>query len=168
LLIPAGRHTSGNSAPAGRLTSIRKMTLTGNIQEITNKRDSRHQDITLQVDKVEYITSRKDGNFFQDFDYEDVLDTPLLLTGDCLARSDKKYAEPGEIVFQVYDKVGEDYVLNEQKDLVVTMEYIEEDDLTILTSVSYSVRVSNDEFQQIKRDRNKDKMTKLRKNKKRR
>jgi hypothetical protein len=59
-------------------------------------------------------------------------------------------------------------VLNEQKDLVVTMEYIEEDDLTILTSVSYSVRVSNDEFQQIKRDRNKDKMTKLRKNKKRR
>ena len=143
------------------------MTSTGNILDITTKRDSRHQHIALQVDKVEYITSRKDGHFFQDFDYVDVLDTPLVLTGDCLARVSKK-EEPGEYEFKVFDKVREEYVLNDQKHLVITMEYIEEDDLTIVTSVSYSVRVSNEEFQQIKRDKNKEKMLKKRKERKRR
>jgi hypothetical protein len=143
------------------------MTLTGNILDITPKRDSRHKDIELRVDEVEYVTSRKDGNFFQDFDFVDTLDTPLVLTGDCLARTDKKYDDPGEYTFQVFDKVGDEYVLNDHKHLVITMEYIEEDDLTILTSVSYSVKVSNEEFQQVKRDRNKEKMIKKRKEKKR-
>jgi hypothetical protein len=134
------------------------MTLTGNILDITGKRDDRHQDIQLRVDQVEYITSRKDGHFFQDFEYVDVLDTPLVLTGDCLARDTKKYMDPGEYAFQVFDKVNQEYVLNPLKQLVVTMEYIEEDDLTILTSVSYSVTVSNEEFTRIKTERNKDKM----------
>jgi hypothetical protein len=111
---------------------------------------------------VEYITSRKDGHFFQEFDYVDELDTPLLITGDCLARADKKYEEPGEYTFQVFDKVGEDYVLNDRKQLVITMEYIEEEDLTILTSVSYSVTVSNEEFNQIKKEKNKEKALKKR------
>jgi hypothetical protein len=134
------------------------MTLTGNILEITSKRDNRHHDIALRVDQVEYITSKKDGHFFQDFEFTDILDTPLVLTGDCLARADKKYVEPGEYAFQVFDKIGEEYVLNDRKQLVITMEYIEEDDLTILTSVSYSVSVSNEEFIEIKTARNKDKM----------
>ena len=97
----------------------------------------------------------------------DVLDTPLVLTGDCLVRVSKK-EEPGEYEFKVFDKVQEEYVLNDQKHLVITMEYIEEDDLTIVTSVSYSVRVSNEEFQQIKRDKNKEKMLKKRKERKHR
>lgn len=144
------------------------MTLTGNIRDITTKRDSRHRDIALQVDKVEYVTSRKDGHFYQDFDYVDVLDVPLVLTGDCLARDPKQQEEPGEYTFLVFDKVGEDYVRNEQKRLEVTMEYVEEEGLTLLTSLTYTVMVSNEEFQQIKRDRNKEKMARKRKEKKRR
>lgn len=143
------------------------MTLTGNLLEITRKRDSRHQDIQLLVDKVEYITSRKDGHFFQDFEYVDELDTPLLITGDCLARADKKQEEPGEYAFQVFDKVGDDYVRNDRKQLVITMEHIEEEDLTILTSVSYSVTVSNQDFNQIKKEKNKEKALNKRKGSKR-
>lgn len=144
------------------------MRLTGDIRDITQKRDSRHRDIALTVDRIEYLTSRKDGHFFQDFDYQDELDAPLVLTGDCLARSDKKLWEPGEYAFQVYDKVGEDYVLNDRKHLLVALEYIEEDDLTILRSARYSVTVSNEEFQQIKTSRNKDKMSQRKKDKRRR
>lgn len=144
------------------------MRLTGDIREITHKRDSRHRDIALTIDRIEYLTSKKDGHFFQDFDYVDELDTPLVLTGDCLARSDKKLWEPGEYAFQVYDKAGEDYVRNDSKHLLVALEYIEEDDLTILRSAKYSVTVSNQEFQQIKTSRNKDKMSQRRKDKKRR
>lgn len=142
------------------------MTLTGNILDITQKRDSRHQDIRLEVDKIEYLTSRKDGHFFQDFEYVEELDTPLVLTGDCLARTDKNFLDPGEYEFLVYDKVGEEYVLNESKQLVITMEYVEEEDLTILSSVYYSVRVSNREFEQIKKEKNREKMQKKRKNNK--
>jgi hypothetical protein len=138
------------------------MTLTGNILGITHKRDNRHKDIQLLVDKVEYITSRKDGHFFQDFDYVEALDTPLLITGDCLARDDSKYMEPGEYAFQVYDKVGDDYVRNESKQLVISMEYIEEEDLSILASVTYSVTVSNEEFNKLKRNKNKEKVLKRR------
>jgi hypothetical protein len=144
------------------------MTLTGNILNITTKRDSSHREVALQVDKVEYITSRKDGHFFQDFDFVDVLDTPLVLTGDCLARVDNKKEAPGEYEFKIFDKVGQEYVRNAQKHLLITMAYIEEDNLTILTSVSYSVRVSNEEFQQIKRDKNKEKMLKKRRERKHR
>ena len=133
------------------------MTLTGNILQITSKRDNRHKDIQLLVDKVEYITSRKDGHFFQDFAYEETLDTPLRLTGDCLARAEKKYTEPGEYIFQVYDKVGEEYVLDNRKQLVVYLEYIEEEDLHVLTSLSYSITVSNAEFDQIKKEKNREK-----------
>jgi hypothetical protein len=147
-----------------RLAYIKKpMTLTGNILQITNKRDSRHRDIQLLVDKVEYITSRKDGHFFQDFEFVEELDTPLVLTGDCLARSDKKYVEPGDYAFQVFDKVGEDYVLNDRKQLVISMEHIEEEELTILTSVTYSVTVSNEDFNRIKKEKNKEKVLKKRK-----
>jgi hypothetical protein len=150
------------------LATNKIMTLTGNILEITSKRDNRHQAIKLQVDQVEYITSRKDGHFFQDFEYVHPLDTPLVITGDCLARSTNKYTGPGEYVFQVFDKVGDAYVLNEQKELVITMEHIEEENLTILTSVAYSVRVSNQEFNQIKKDKNKEKMLQKRKDRKHR
>lgn len=142
------------------------MTLTGDILSITNKRDSRHRDIQLLVDKVEYITSRKDGHFFQDFEYVEELDAPLLITGDCLARDDKKYAEPGEYIFWVFDKVGQEYVRNDRKQLVITLEHIAEEDLTILSSVNYSITVSNAEFNQIKKEKNKEKMVKKRRDQK--
>jgi hypothetical protein len=144
------------------------MALTGNILDITTKRDNRHQAIALEVDEVEYITSRKDGHYFQDFDYVDVLTSPLVITGDCLARAADRSLDQGEYAFQVFDKTGEEYVLNPQKHLVVSLEYVEEDDLTILTSVYYTVTVTNEEFQQIKRDKNKEKMLRQRKDKKHR
>jgi hypothetical protein len=165
------RTASGSPVKAAwlrHLATNKIMTLTGNILEITNKRDDRHQNIKLQVDQVEYITSRKDGHFFQDFEYVHTPDTPLVITGDCLARSTNKYTEPGEYLFQVFDKVGDAYVLNEKKELVITMEHIEEEGLTIMTSATYSVRVSNEEFNQIKKDKNKEKMLKKRKDRKHR
>lgn len=131
------------------------MRLTGNIQHIKAKRDSANIGIEIHLDKIEYVTHRKDGKYYQPFDFEDILDTPLVITGDCLARISSKQLEEGEYEFQVYDKVGEEYVLNPNKELALTITYDFDSDLTILTEVYYTVTVSNDEFKQLKSDRSK-------------
>ncbi|WP_439882623.1 hypothetical protein ACSX1A_05520 [Pontibacter sp. MBLB2868] len=144
------------------------MRLTGNIQQIKNKRDDNNSEIILQVDQIEYITHKKDGRFYQPFDFVDELDTPIIITGDRLARITGKHLEEGEHEFAVYDKTPEGYELNENKKLHLTTTYDFDTDLTILRFIDYTVTVSNEEFQQIKRDRseaNKAKKSKARKNK---
>ena len=140
------------------------MKLIGDIQRIKNKRDSQHQDIEIHLDQIEYITHRKDGRFYQPFEFVDVLDTPLVITGDCLSRAPKTDFEEEDHVFYVYDKTGDTYTRNENKSLTLTLIYVEEADQTILNSGTYSITVPNAEFDQIKRDRSKDK--KLNKGKK--
>ncbi|MBC5773027.1 hypothetical protein H8S95_03040 [Pontibacter sp. KCTC 32443] len=131
------------------------MRLTGNIHDIKAKRDDANKGIELQLDKIEYITHRKDGKYYQPFDFVDELDKPLVITGDCLARVSSKQLEEGEYEFQVYDKVGDEYVLNPNKELALTVTYDFDADLTILTEIYYTVTVSNEEFKQIKTERNK-------------
>lgn len=132
------------------------MKLTGNILDIKTKRDSRNAGVELQIDRVQYITHKKDGKYYQPFDFVDELDTPLVITGDCLARSATKHLEEGEYDFQVYDKTGDEYELNENKFLSVLMIYDEEEQQSILSSVEYTVTVSNDEFKQLKSERSKE------------
>lgn len=131
------------------------MRLKGNIQDIKGKRDSNNKGIEIHLDKIEYITHRKDGKYYQPFDLVVDLDVPLVITGDCLARVSSKQLEEGEYEFQVYDKVGDDYVLNPNKELALTITYDYDADLTILTEVYYTVTVSNEEFKQIKAERQK-------------
>jgi hypothetical protein len=142
------------------------MELKGNILRIKNKRDNQHRDIEIHVDKIEYITHKKDGRFYQAFDYVDILDTPLIITGDCLSRAPKTDFEAEDYVFHVFDKIGDTYILNENKRLVLTLVYVEEAEQTILNTGTYSVTVSNEEFDQIKRDRSKEKKSNKRKVKK--
>ncbi|QCR22572.1 hypothetical protein [Pontibacter sp. SGAir0037] len=136
------------------------MKLIGDIGRIKATRDSQNQDIEVHIDKVEYITSKKDGKYFQEFNYIDELDTPLILTGDCLALIVDKNAAEGEYDFKVYDKNGDDYELNSFKVLYLTTAYDFDADLTILTSVDYTVTVSNDAYKQMKAERNKEKKKK--------
>lgn len=140
------------------------MELTGNILRIKNKRDSRQQDIAIHIDRIEYITHKKDGRFYQPFAYEDILNSPLIITGDCLARAPNTDFEEEAYAFRVYDKNGDTYTLNENKHLILNLVYVEEAEQNILNSGTYSVTVTNAEFDQIKRDRSKDK--KLNKGKK--
>lgn len=130
------------------------MRLTGNIRQIKNSRDSRNSDVAVYITTVEYITHKKDGKYFQPFDFVEELDTPLVITGDCLALSNQKHVEEGEYGFDVYDKTGDEYELNENKHLSLTVDYDYDANVTILTSASYTVTVSNEEFKQIKDDRN--------------
>ena len=136
------------------------MRLIGNIQNIKHSRDNRNKDIEVHISTVEYITQKKDGRFFQPFDYVDELETPLIITGDCLARTDNKHLEEGEYEFKVYDKAGEDYELNPNKYLSLSTAYDFDADVTILTSLYYTVTVSNEEFEQIRKERNKAKKQK--------
>lgn len=131
------------------------MRLTGNIRQIKNTRDSRNSDVAVHIDKVEYITQKKDGKYYQDFDFVDELDTPLVITGDCLALVHAKQVEEGEYEFQVFDQAGDDYELNEHKHLSLTVTYDYDDNVTILTSASYTVTVTNEEFKQMKSERSK-------------
>ncbi|PRY10190.1 hypothetical protein CLV24_115107 [Pontibacter ummariensis] len=131
------------------------MRLTGNLRDIKTQRDDQLQDIVLHIDKVEYLTQKKDGKYFQPFEFVDELDTPLVITGDRLSRTDTKHLEEGEHEFNVYDKVDGAYELNPNKHLSVTTEYDFDLDLTILTSVSYVVTVSNEEFTEIKQEKHK-------------
>ncbi|AKD03999.1 hypothetical protein POKO110462_12725 [Pontibacter korlensis] len=131
------------------------MKLKGNLQDIKTSRDSGNKEIEIHIDRVEYLTHKKDGKYFQPFNFEDDLDTPLVITGDCLARIPNKHLEEGEYEFEVYDKVGEGYELNPNKELAVTATYDFDLDLTILTEAYYTVTVSNEEFKQIKADRHK-------------
>ncbi|WP_242917743.1 hypothetical protein [Pontibacter liquoris] len=129
------------------------MKLTGNITAIKQKRDNSNQDIALAINKIAYVTHKKDGKYYQPFEFEDELPAPLVITGDCLARIPNTYLEEGEYEFQVFDKTGDAYVLNENKALAITTAYDFDEQLTILSSVSYVVTISNEEFKQLKTDR---------------
>lgn len=131
------------------------MRLTGNLQDIKTKRDSNNSGIEIQLDKIEYVTHKKDGKYYQPFDLIVELDTPLILTGDCLARIPNKQLEEGEYEFQVYDKVGDEYVLNPNKELALTITYDFDTDLTILTEVYYTVTVTNEEYKELKSEKHK-------------
>lgn len=126
------------------------MKLTGNLQDIKTKRDSNNQGIEIHVDRVEYITHKKDGKYYQPFELIEDLKTPLVLTGDCLARIPNKFLEEGEFEYEVYDKVGEEYELNPNKKLALTITYDFDSDLTILTEAYYTVTITNDEFKELK------------------
>jgi hypothetical protein len=126
------------------------MKLTGNLLDIKNKRDSQNAGIALSIDKIEYITHKKDGKYYQPFNHVEQLATPLVITGDCLARIPDKNLQEGEYDFKVYDKAGDDYVLNENKFLSVLLVYDEEEHQHILSSLEYSVTISNEEFKQLK------------------
>ncbi|WP_242929203.1 hypothetical protein [Pontibacter vulgaris] len=131
------------------------MKLTGNILDIKSKREDKNAGITIETDRIEYITYKKDGKYFQPFNFIDTLNEPVIITGDCLARSTTKHLQEGEYDFQVYDKIGDDYVLNENKFLSVLMVYDEEEQQSFLSSVEYTVTVSNEEFKQLKTERSK-------------
>ncbi|KAA9345597.1 hypothetical protein [Adhaeribacter soli] len=139
------------------------MKLTGDIKRIKNKRDDRNQDIEIEVDKIEYLTSKKDGRYFQAFDFEETLETPLVITGDCLALKPGKPAEEDEYEFNVYDKEGEEYVLNPDKFLSLSIAYDFDEDLTILTSVYYSVTLPPKDFEELKKEKEKERSFKNRK-----
>ncbi|WP_181307608.1 hypothetical protein [Rufibacter sp. XAAS-G3-1] len=132
------------------------MKVIGNILDISTQRDSRHKDIAVYLDAIEYLTSKKDGRYSQDFEYLDELETPLVITGDCLARVSSKKAEDNEYEFKVYDKAGEEYVLNPNKQLYLTLEYDFDEDLTILSSASYYVTMPNEEFTKFKTEKEKE------------
>ncbi|MBJ6119222.1 hypothetical protein JAO76_13515 [Pontibacter sp. BT310] len=139
------------------------MRLKGNIQDIKAKRDSNNSGIEIHLDKIEYITQKKDGKYYQPFDLVVDLAKPLVITGDCLARIPNKQLEEGEYEFEVYDKVGDDYVLNPGKELALTVTYDFDADLNILTEVYYTVTIDNEEFKQLKTEQNKARKTKGRK-----
>jgi hypothetical protein len=126
------------------------MKLIGNIQDIKYSRENKNQDIALHISKVEYITHKKDGRFFQPFELEVELDEPIIITGDRLVRIQNPLLEEGEYEFEVYDKVDEAYVLNPDKQLSLSIEYDFDLDVTILSSLYYTVTVSNEEFKELK------------------
>ncbi|MCC9136985.1 hypothetical protein ACFSKU_05465 [Pontibacter silvestris] len=129
------------------------MRLIGNILDIKQNRENGNKDIELHISRVNYITQKKDGRFFQPFEYEDELETPLVITGDRLARIDYKHQEEGDFEFKVYDLEAEEYVLNEDKQLSLTLTYDFDADLHILTSLYYEINISNEEFEQLKWER---------------
>ncbi len=127
------------------------MRLVGNISDIKHKRDNKNEGIQVYVDKIEYITHKKDGKYYQPFDYEVELEEPIMITGDCLSQTGNSQPKEGEYEFDVYDKVGDEYVHNPDKQLSLTIVYDFDTDLTILSSVYYTVVVSNEEFKELKR-----------------
>lgn len=132
------------------------MKLTGNILNVKNKRDDRNANITVTVDKIEYVTHKKDGKYYQPFNLEVELDEPLTITGDRLARRPDKHLQEGEYDFDVYDKDDtEGYVLNENKFLSVLLVYDELEQQEILASVEYTVTLPNDEFKELKEEQHK-------------
>jgi len=143
------------------------MKLTGDLRKIGTKRDSKFQDISLQIKKVEYLTYKKDGHYFQAFDYEVELEEPVVITGDRLARKNLKLPE-GELHFEVYDKQGDEYVLNENVKLEVELEYDFEEDVLLLTSVYYAVTLAPKDFEFLKKELEKEKAFRNRKGNKKR
>ncbi|WP_207434846.1 hypothetical protein [Sabulibacter ruber] len=142
------------------------MKVVGNILGIGTKQDSKHKDVEVYLDTVEYLTSRKDGKYFQEFSYEEELETPLVITGDCLARASAKPTPDGEYEFQVFDKVGEEYVLNPNKHLSLNLEYDFDENLTILSSAYYAISLPDAEFTKLKTEKEKEKAVKKWKGKK--
>lgn len=143
------------------------MRLTGDIRKITTKRDSKNQDIEILIDRVEYLTHKKDGNYFQTFDYEVALETPLVITGDRLALKNAKPSADGEYEYNVYELVGEEYVLNADKILDLTLAYYPEEDLTILSTGYYAETLPPKEFELLKKEHEKKNSFKNRKARKR-
>ena len=131
------------------------MKLVGNIRQIKQHRDSGNREIELHLGNIEYITHRKDGKYYQPFDFVDELDSPIVITGDCLALADSRHVAEGENIFRVFDKTGDDYVLNENKQLSLTLAYDFDTDTTILASATYTVTLPNEEFKQLKSERSK-------------
>lgn len=144
------------------------MKLTGNILNVKNKRDDRNAGIALEIDKIEYITHKKDGKYYQPFDLMVELEEPITITGDCLARKDDKHLPEGEYDFLVYDKEGDDYVLNENKFLSVLLIYDEEEHEHILSSVEYTVTIPNEEFKLLKEEQHKSRVAQKGKSRKKR
>ena len=136
------------------------MKLVGNISDIKNKRDTKNAGIEVYINKVEYITYKKDGKYFQPFDYEVELDTPLVITGDRLAQTANSQPKDGEYEFSVYEIVDEEYVLNPDKQLSLSMAFVEEAGINVLTSVYYTETVSNEVFQELKRKGHKERFAK--------
>lgn len=131
------------------------MKLTGNILNIKNKRDDRNAGILIEVDKIEYVTYKKDGKYYQPFNLEVELEEPIVITGDQLALKPVKHLQEGEYDFDVYDREGDDYVLNENKFLSVLMMYDEEEQEHFLSSVEYTVTLPNEEFKALKEEQHK-------------
>ena len=143
------------------------MKLIGDIRKIGLKRDNKYQDISLEIDKVEYLTHKKDGRYFQAFDYEVELENPIVITGDRLAKKNLKPTEEGELEFQVYDLTDGEYVLNENVELEIITAYDFDEDLLILSSVYYAVTIPPKEFEAMKNELEKNKAFKNRKGNKR-
>ena len=137
------------------------MKVVGNIKSITPQRSTKKQAIELHIDRVEYVTSKKDGRYYQDFNYIDDLDTPLVITGDCLALSTDKKLEEGEYEFNVYEKAEDGYALNPNKYLFLTMVYDFDEDQEILSEVDYTITLPPDEFDQFKKERDNEKALKV-------
>jgi len=142
------------------------MKVIGDILRIKNVRSSQHQDIEVHIDEIYYITQKRDGRFFQPFEYVDALDTPLVISGDLLARAPNTDFEEEDFNFYVFDKTDETYTINENKHLNLTLVYVEEVEQTILNTGTYSVTVPNEEFERIKKERSKNKKLNKGKNKK--
>lgn len=136
------------------------MKLKGNISDVKQKRDSKNAGIEVQINKIEYITHKKDGKYYQPFDYEVELETPLVITGNCLAQTSNSQPKDGEYEFDVYDIVDGAYVHNPNKQLSLTVAYDYDADLNILTSVYYTVTISNEEFKELKRQGHKSRVSK--------
>ena len=143
------------------------MKLTGDIRKIGLKRDSKYQDIKLVIDKVEYLTHKKDGHYFQAFDYDVELENPIVLTGDQLARKHPKPNANGDLEFLVYDKIDDEYVLNENLKLEVEVYHDPEEDLLILSATYFSITLPPKEFEALKKEQEKSKAYKNRKGNKR-
>jgi len=143
------------------------MKLNGDIRKIGMKRDSKFQDISVEIDKVEYLTHKKDGRYFQAFDYEVELETPLIITGDRLAKKNQKPMEEGELEFLVYDIVNGEYVLNENVQLEVITAFDFEENLLILSWGYYGITIPPKEFEALKKEHEKLKGFKSRKDNKR-
>lgn len=131
------------------------MKLTGNLLNVKTKRDDRNADITVVVDKIEYITYKKDGKYYQPFNLEVALNEPLAITGDRLARRPDKHLQEGECDFDVYDVEDGEYVLNEHKFLSVLLVYDEEEQEHFMSSVEYQETVSGEEFKRLKEEQHK-------------
>ena len=128
------------------------MKLTGDIRKIGTKREDKHQDILLEINRVEYVTHKKDGNYFQAFDLEVELEKPLIISGDCLAKKNLKPTEEGELIFDVYDKTDGEYLLNKNRELEIIVAYDFEEDLLILSSVYYAEILPPKEFEALKKE----------------
>ena len=131
------------------------MRLVGNIDQIKHNRESKNKEIELHLDRVEYITQKKDGRYYQEYDFVDELDTPLIITGDRLALVNTKPSEEGEYAFKVFDEKDGAYEVNENIQLAVTVVHDFDAQITVLSAASFTVTVSNEEFKAIKANRSK-------------